>query len=63
MFKMEDEFEDVEVIEVEMTDSHIDELMGKLNDLRDSKDKVTVELASDLELVINYVEEEEENGS
>lgn len=51
---------DVEIIEVEMTKSDIEEMMGKLNELLNSKDNAEIEISDDTELKINFVEDSEE---
>lgn len=58
----EEETEDVEVetIETFLTPGEIDELMAKLENLKQTKAPITCELADDLELVINHEEDEEE---
>ncbi len=55
---MEDEKEDVEVLEVDMGLGDIDEMIGKLNELMESKGKTEIDIADDIQLVINYVEED-----
>ncbi|MFH1802477.1 MAG: hypothetical protein ABH864_03420 [archaeon] len=59
---LEDEMEDIEVetIETFLTAGEIDELMAKLEDLKQTKIPITCELADDLELTINHEEDEEE---
>ncbi len=55
---MEDENEDVEVLEVNMDMEDIGEMIGKLNELMESKGKTEIDIADDVQLVINYVEED-----
>ena len=50
----EEEIQDVEVIEVEMNKEEIKELIEKLNELQESKDKVDFSLSDDLDLSISY---------
>ena len=52
----EEEMQEVEVIEVKMNSEEINELIGKLNELQESKDKIDFSLSDDIELSINYGE-------
>jgi len=57
----EDEIVDVEVMEISLNDDEIDEWILKLDNLRETKEKITLEIDDDNELEINYEESEEEN--
>ncbi|PIN89012.1 hypothetical protein COU60_05040 [Candidatus Pacearchaeota archaeon CG10_big_fil_rev_8_21_14_0_10_34_76] len=61
---IEVEEQDVEVIEVEMNMGEIDEMIGKLNELIQNKESVEIDVADDLQLKLNYSEDEgeEEDG-
>jgi|GEM_PF-5666604 len=58
--KMEER--DVEVIEVDMTSEEINEMMGKLNELLESRGNTRIEISDDVDLSINYVQERLEDG-
>jgi len=49
-----EEEQEVEVIEVELNKIEIDELIAKLNLLKEEKEKIEFELSDDLELVLTY---------
>ncbi len=53
---------DVEVIEVDMTSEEINEMMGKLNELLESRGNTRIEISDDVDLSINYVQERLEDG-
>jgi hypothetical protein len=61
------EEKEVEEVEVEMSENDIDELILKLDELKESKGKINFEIADDMDLLINYKESEESgelgNGS
>jgi len=57
---VEDEMVDIDVTEISLTAEDIDELIGKLQELKETKESVEFELDEDNDIVINYVEEEEE---
>ena len=51
---------DVEVTEVPMTEGDINELIEKLEELRESKGEVTYELDDENELLLKYYEDDNE---
>ena len=53
-----EEEHDVEVIEVELNHEEIDELITKLNELKENKSNTNFDLSDDIELVIHYDKEE-----
>ena len=59
--KMEDdEMVDVDITEISLTGEDIDELIEKLKELKQTKDSVEFQLDENNDLVINYMEEEDE---
>ena len=52
---MTDEEIEVDFIEIDMNEEEIDELIEKLEELKKNKGSAQCELAQDLELTINYV--------
>lgn len=58
---MEDEMEevDVEVLEFSLNDDGIDELMGKLNELRDSKQAFDFDIDDEHSISVSYDGEED----
>ena len=51
---------DVEVLEFALTEEEIDDLILKLDELKDSKTQVQFEVDEENELVIHYENEQEE---
>ncbi len=57
---MEEEFEDneekldVETIEVSLDEEEIDEMIQKLEVLKETKESAMIDLAADLDLVVHY---------
>lgn len=60
--KTDDELVDVEVWEFSLDSEEIDELIGKLKDLREKKESVSFDVDEDNELLIHYEENEDEDG-
>lgn len=54
------EFEEVEVWEFSLDSEEIDELIGKLNELKQTKSQVSFDIDDENELLIHYEDEEEE---
>lgn len=54
----DEELRDVEVWEFSLSAKEIVELIGKLNELRVTKESVTFEVNEDNEILIHYVDEE-----
>jgi uncharacterized membrane-anchored protein len=54
----EEENEEIEVIDVSLSEDEIDEVIAQLVELKESKKNVQFPLASDLDLSVNYVEGE-----
>lgn len=50
----EEELTDVEVLEFTLSDEEIDELIGKLEELKKTKKSVSFEVDDSNELLINY---------
>ena len=57
----EDE-EDFDLIEISMNEDDIDEVMAKLVELKESKKKVQFPIASDLDLLVHYDFDIDEEG-
>jgi len=55
-----EEEHEVEVIEVELNNEEINELITKLNELKENKDSVDFDLSDDIELIIHHVKDEAE---
>ena len=53
-----EEEHEVEVIEVELNNEEIDELMIKLNELKENKSSINFDLSDDIELISHYDEDE-----
>ena len=59
----EDEiWEEIEVIDVSMSDSDIDEVIAHLIQLKELKTNVQFPLASDLDLSVTYSNDDDEDG-
>ncbi len=56
---MPEDFE-VDIIEVSLTESEIDEIIAQLTELKETKEPTDIELAEDVELHLTYQEEEDE---
>jgi hypothetical protein len=56
----DDEMVEIDITEINLTALEIDELIGKLNELKQNKSQVEFELDEDNDLVINYDDEGEE---
>ena len=56
---MEDEI-DVDIIEVPLSESEIDEIIAQLTELKELKEPVDIALAEDIELHLTYQEQEDE---
>jgi len=56
----DDEMVDVDITEISLTGEDIDELIEKLKELKQTKDSVEFQLDENNDLVINYMEEEDE---
>lgn len=54
---------EVEVTEVNLTEEEIDEWIQKLEELKDNKEPITLELDSENELNINYEEKGDEDSN
>ena len=52
----ETEEQEVEEVEVSMNSDEIDELIVKLDELKETKSKFNFEIADDMELIVNYEE-------
>lgn len=50
----EDEFEEIEVTEISLNEEDIDELMGMLKELKQTKTEVTFEVDDENEFLIKY---------
>lgn len=62
IFKMaEEETDEIEVIDVSMNESEIDEMIASLVELKENKTNVQFPLASDLDLSVTYSDEEIED--
>lgn len=51
---MEDENEEIDVIEVAMSDSEIDEVIAQLEELKEHKTNVQFPIAADVDLLVHY---------
>ena len=56
-----DEFEDVEILEFSLDEEEIDELILKLNDLKQTKANISFDIDGENELLI-YYESEDDSG-
>ena len=57
---MEDEMVDVDIWEFSLDDEEIEELIGKLNELKRTRKHVEFDIDEDNELLIRHVDDEEE---
>lgn len=55
----EDEFEDVEIWEFSLDEEEIDELISKLNNLKQTKSEISFDIDGENELLIHYESEED----
>ena len=56
---IDEELVSVDVTELSLGNEQIDELIGKLNELKETKESISLELDEDNDLVIHYEEDEE----
>lgn len=54
IFNMEENEEEIEVINVSMSDEEIDQVIAQLMELKEHKESVQFPLAADLDLLVNY---------
>ena len=50
----EENNEEIEVIDVSLSEREIDEMIAKLVELKEHKEKVQIPIAADLDLTVNY---------
>lgn len=60
-FKMAEEHEEIEVIDVTLSENEIDEMIAHLMELKEHKTNIQFPLASDLDLSVTFTNESEEN--
>ncbi|MEK6915084.1 MAG: hypothetical protein AABW89_00905 [Nanoarchaeota archaeon] len=58
--EIEETNEEIEVIDVTLSESEIDEMIAHLMELKEHKTNVQFPLASDLDLSVNYSDEDNE---
>ena len=60
-FKMAEEHEEIEVIDVTLSEDEIDEMIAHLMELKEHKTNIQFPLASDLDLSVTFTNESEES--
>lgn len=53
--------EEIEVIDVSLSEREIDEMIAQLMELKEHKESVQIPIAADLDLLVNYHEGEDSN--
>ncbi len=60
-FKMAEEHEEIEVIDVTLSEGEIDEMIAHLMELKEHKTNIQFPLASDLDLSVTFTNESEDS--